>query len=249
MTTTGSGTPGTRVAAVQGTPVLYDREATIEHVGRLTKEAAGQGAALVAFPEAFVARLPGLGVAHDTVGRRRVVRPLGGSGRRRARSRLRRPRRDRGGERGLPRGARQRARRRDDLQHAPLLRPRRRVPRQAPQAHADGRRAARVGPGRRLDADHRRHAVRPRRRTHLLGELHAARAARRCTSKASTSCSRRRGTTPTCGSRRCATSPRKAAATCSASRRACAPPTCPLPSPGATTSTAGTTTGCRAGTP
>jgi nitrilase len=49
---------GTRVAAVQGTPVLYDREATIEHVGRLTKEAAGQGAALVAFPEAFVPGYP-----------------------------------------------------------------------------------------------------------------------------------------------------------------------------------------------
>ena len=52
------GGSGTRVAAVQGTPVLYDRDATIEQVGRLTKEAAGQGAALVAFPEAFVPGYP-----------------------------------------------------------------------------------------------------------------------------------------------------------------------------------------------
>jgi nitrilase len=43
---------------VQGTPVLYDRDATIEQVARLTKEAAGQGAALVAFPEGFVPGYP-----------------------------------------------------------------------------------------------------------------------------------------------------------------------------------------------
>ena len=47
-----------RVAAVQGTPVFCDRDATIEKVGRLTKEAAAQGAALVAFPEAFVPTYP-----------------------------------------------------------------------------------------------------------------------------------------------------------------------------------------------
>jgi len=47
-----------RVAAVQGTPVFCDRDATVEKVGRLTKEAAAQGAALVAFPEAFVPTYP-----------------------------------------------------------------------------------------------------------------------------------------------------------------------------------------------
>jgi nitrilase len=47
-----------KVAAVQGTPVFCDRDATIEKVGRLTKEAAGQGATLVAFPEAFVPTYP-----------------------------------------------------------------------------------------------------------------------------------------------------------------------------------------------
>jgi nitrilase len=48
----------TKVAAVQATPVFLDRDATIDKVGRLTKEAAGNGARLVAFPEAFVPTYP-----------------------------------------------------------------------------------------------------------------------------------------------------------------------------------------------
>jgi nitrilase len=47
-----------RIAAVQSGPVFLDREATIEKVGRLTKEAAGSGVALVVFPEAFVPTYP-----------------------------------------------------------------------------------------------------------------------------------------------------------------------------------------------
>ena len=46
------------VAAVQATPVFCDREATIERVGELTKEAAGNGARLVAFSEGFVPTYP-----------------------------------------------------------------------------------------------------------------------------------------------------------------------------------------------
>jgi nitrilase len=46
------------VAAVQATPVFLDREATIDKVGLLTKEAATAGARLVAFPEAFVPTYP-----------------------------------------------------------------------------------------------------------------------------------------------------------------------------------------------
>src|ERR1043165_8377325 len=46
------------VAAVQGTPVFCDRDATIEKVGRLTKEAAANDAQLVAFPEGFVPTYP-----------------------------------------------------------------------------------------------------------------------------------------------------------------------------------------------
>ena len=72
----------------------------------------------------------------------------------------------------------ERARRRHGLQHAPLLRSRRELARQAPQAGRDRRRATRVGLGRRLDAHGDRHAVRPGRRVDLLGELHAARARR-----------------------------------------------------------------------
>jgi nitrilase len=48
----------TIVAAVQAAPVFLDREATIEKVGRLTKEAAAGDARLVAFPEAFVPTYP-----------------------------------------------------------------------------------------------------------------------------------------------------------------------------------------------
>lgn len=47
-----------RIAAVQGTPVFLDRDATIDRVAELTKEAAGNDAGLVAFPEAFVPGYP-----------------------------------------------------------------------------------------------------------------------------------------------------------------------------------------------
>jgi nitrilase len=50
--------PPTLVAAVQATPVFLDREATIDKVGTLTKEAAATGARLVAFPEGFVPTYP-----------------------------------------------------------------------------------------------------------------------------------------------------------------------------------------------
>ncbi|HVJ97942.1 MAG TPA: carbon-nitrogen hydrolase family protein [Acidimicrobiia bacterium] len=48
----------TTIAAVQASPVFLDREATIDKVGILTKEAAARGAALVVFPEAFVPAYP-----------------------------------------------------------------------------------------------------------------------------------------------------------------------------------------------
>jgi nitrilase len=52
-----------RVAAVQATYVLMDREATIDRVEELTADAARQGAQLVVFPEAFV---PGTPIWIDT---------------------------------------------------------------------------------------------------------------------------------------------------------------------------------------
>ena len=52
-----------RVAAVQATYVLMDRDATIERVAELTAEAAQQGAQLVVLPEAFV---PGTPIWIDT---------------------------------------------------------------------------------------------------------------------------------------------------------------------------------------
>ena len=52
-----------RVAAVQATYALMDREATIDRVEELTADAARQGAQLVVFPEAFV---PGTPIWIDT---------------------------------------------------------------------------------------------------------------------------------------------------------------------------------------
>ena len=49
--------PTCQVAVVQTAPVLFNREATIQKVGRLTAEAAASGAQLILFPEALV---PGL---------------------------------------------------------------------------------------------------------------------------------------------------------------------------------------------
>jgi len=50
--------PIVKAAVVQAAPVLFDREGTIEKAARLTGEAAGQGARLILFPEAFVPAYP-----------------------------------------------------------------------------------------------------------------------------------------------------------------------------------------------
>lgn len=45
-------------AAVQATPTMLDRDATVAHACRLIAEAASDGARLIAFPEAFVPTYP-----------------------------------------------------------------------------------------------------------------------------------------------------------------------------------------------
>jgi len=47
-----------RVAVVQAAPVAFDRECTLSRVRSLTHDAAGKGARLVVFPEAFVSAYP-----------------------------------------------------------------------------------------------------------------------------------------------------------------------------------------------
>ena len=69
-----------KVAVVQAAPVVMERDATIEKVGRLTHEAAANGARLVLFPEAFVPAYPrglSFGVvvgSRTTAGRRTFAR-------------------------------------------------------------------------------------------------------------------------------------------------------------------------------
>jgi nitrilase len=46
------------VACIQAEPVLFDRAATIERIGELAAEAAGNGARLILFPEAFIPAYP-----------------------------------------------------------------------------------------------------------------------------------------------------------------------------------------------
>ena len=50
--------PNVKVAVIQAAPVLFDREATVEKACRLIAEAAGQGAQLLLFPEAFIPAYP-----------------------------------------------------------------------------------------------------------------------------------------------------------------------------------------------
>jgi len=47
-----------KVAVVQAAPVAFDRERTLDKLATLAKDAAGQGAQIVLFPEAFVSAYP-----------------------------------------------------------------------------------------------------------------------------------------------------------------------------------------------
>ena len=58
--------PRVKVAVVQATPILFNREATVEKACRLTAEAAAQGAELILFPEAFIPAYP-RGLSFGTV--------------------------------------------------------------------------------------------------------------------------------------------------------------------------------------
>jgi len=49
---------GIKVAAVQAAPVFLDREATVEKVATFIDKAAGEGAALIVFPETFIPTYP-----------------------------------------------------------------------------------------------------------------------------------------------------------------------------------------------
>ena len=172
----------TRVAAavVQAAPVAFDLEATVAKVERLTADAAGGGAALVVFPEAFVSCYPrgitfgatvgarspegreefrggtsssGIDVPGSAVGR---LRASAGRGRRGPSS---------SASSSAPRSARSTARSCSSHPEGAFLGKHRKL---MPTA------ARPLVEWRRLDDAGVRHGLRQARRGHLLGELHAA---------------------------------------------------------------------------
>jgi nitrilase len=64
--TMGDESPKVKVAVVQAASVLFDREASVEKAVRLIAEAAGKGAKLILFPEAFIPAYP-RGLSFGTV--------------------------------------------------------------------------------------------------------------------------------------------------------------------------------------
>ncbi len=54
----GANSESVKVAVVQASPVYFDREGSVEKVVRMTHQAAGEGAGLVLFPEAYVGGYP-----------------------------------------------------------------------------------------------------------------------------------------------------------------------------------------------
>ena len=214
-------------AVAQTATVLLDTPATIERALALMAEAAGRGAQLLVFPEAFIGGYPKGADFHIYLGGRT---PAGRAEFKRyfdaavavdgpeiaqlAKAAARAPH--------VCRGRHHRARRRHALLHGGLSRSRRPRPGQAPQAHADGAGAAGLGLRRRLDAGGGRHALRQAGRRDLLGELHAGAAhgdvpaARRAVLRADGGRPRQLGRRP------CSTSRWKAAASCCRRASICA---------------------------
>jgi nitrilase len=61
-----------RVAVVQDAPVVFDRDATLDRIAKLTEQAAADGAQLVVFPEAFLSGYPQDMTFGAVMGRRTV---------------------------------------------------------------------------------------------------------------------------------------------------------------------------------
>ena len=164
------------VAAVQAAYVLLDRDATVARVEELVAEAAGLGAELVVFPEAFIPGTPlwidstpiwdGDGPWYARLVEQAVIVPGPVTARLGAIARTHRVHLVIGVQEREPHGS-------HHLQHRSLLRIRRPAADQAPQAGAHRLRAHRVGAGGRLDPRGRPDPPRAARWTHLLGELHA----------------------------------------------------------------------------
>ena len=166
-------------AVVQAAAAGFDIERGLDRVGELAAEASAGGAALAVFPDAFLPGYP-RGITFGTVvgdrtpeGREQFRRYFDAAVDVPGPASTASPG-SRAEHRAAPGDRRDRARRRHAVLHGAVLRARRALPRQAPQADADGGGADDLGLRRRLDAAGGRHAARPHRRGDLLGELHAA---------------------------------------------------------------------------
>ena len=167
-----------RVAAVQDSPIVFDREATLEKVRELAGKAAQSGAKLVLFPEAFVSAYPkgldfGARIGSRTPEGREDFRRYFESA-----VEVPGPAVDTLAATAkdfsiyLVIGVIERGRRNPVLHRSLLLAPGR-ISGQAPQAHAHRLGAVGLGLRRRLDHARFRYRAGQARGGHLLGKLYA----------------------------------------------------------------------------
>jgi len=181
-----------KVACVQVEPVVLNREATIDKLETVARDAAGNGAELVVFPETFVPVYPSSRWAKAFAG-------WDSEGAKETFARLAQESVAIGSPSELRLGAVARElgiwlvtgvnevepeRPVHDLQLAALPLACRRARPPSPQARADKSRAVDLGAGRRTRPRRRRDGLRSYRWTDLLGELHASLRVSRCTSPA-----------------------------------------------------------------
>ena len=224
-----------KIAAVQASSVFLDRDATIDKACRLIEEAAGAGATLVAFPEAFVSGYP-VWVWFIPAGQTHALRTLFAALVQSAVSipdpavrRLAEAAGDCKVTVAIGVNERNAEASNTTLYNTLLyLGPDGTILGKRSEADSDGRRAARLGAGRGSGPRGVQPSLRSPWRAHLLGELHAAGPVPPCRRRDSESTSRPPGIAANRGSRRYATSARRAGVSCWEPARPSTRTTCPM---------------------